>query len=312
LAFSFQPAAFLGIVLGIKTIQDEYWRKRATDWLCWILDESEKISQISEFHHLFYHYIKYHLTGQQIQFDSISVDSSIEELALLEYTLKRNIFQTVNSYETLESVRKNLLLQLVTSELDDMTAEKAALIWATCHESLTQGVNNLFRSVSFVSAILSRFEDAMRRWRYDQDTSKKKQDDAKKPKDLVRWPINEEREVQDVLWLILCSYFDDLIDEESLPKFGHSFYKPDFAIPTLKLLIEAKVAYKKDDFKKIEKGIMEDSIGYLINTQNYDKILVFIYDKSVNVQEHNTTKSALMQIPQIQDVVIVSKPSMLP
>ena len=79
-----------------------------------------------------------------------------------------------------------------------------------------------------------------------------------------------------------------------------------------KIITPAKVAYKKDDFKDIEKAIMEDSIGYLINTQDYDKILVFIYDKSVSIQEHNTTKRDLLKIEGIQDVIIVSKPSMLP
>ena len=72
---------------------------------------------------------------------------------------------------------------------------------------------------------------------------------------------------QNILWLILRSYFDDLIDEETLPKFGRNSYKPDFAIPSLRLLIEAKLIYDKNGFSKVEKGIAEDSIGYLINTK---------------------------------------------
>lgn len=142
----------------------------------------------------------------------------------------------------------------------------------------------------------------MKRWRYDSD-------ELKKP---IKWPIGQEREVQDILWLVLRSYFEDLVDEEALPKFGHKFYKPDFAIPSLRLLIEVKFTSKKEDFKSIEQEIMVDTIGYLYNTKDYDKIIVFIYDNSGSVQEHGTTKRDLIKIKEIEDVIVVSKPSQLP
>lgn len=158
-------------------------------------------------------------------------------------------------------------------------------------------------SPSFVSAILIKFEDAMRRWRYDV---------SPKLKDPIKWPIKHEREVQDILWLILRSYFDDLIDEEKLKKLGHSSCNPDFAIPSLRLFIEVKYAYKKNDFKKIEKEIQQDVIGYLQNHPEYKKITVFIYDQSSSVQEHDITRRDLKKIDQIEDVIIVCKPSQLP
>jgi hypothetical protein len=40
-------------------------------------------------------------------------------------------------------------------------------------------------------------------------------------------------------------------------------------------------------------------------------LIVFIYDDSASVQEHDTTRRALVQIPGIIDVVIVSRPSQL-
>ena len=69
---------------------------------------------------------------------------------------------------------------------------------------------------------------------------------------------------------------------------------------------------KKEDFKSIEQEIMIDTIGYLSNTQDYDKIIIFIYDNSGSVQEHGTTKRDLIKIKEIEDVIIVSKPSQLP
>jgi len=83
-----------------------------------------------------------------------------------------------------------------------------------------------------------------------------------------------------------------------------------FGIPSLKLIIEAKFAYSKDDFKKIEKEIQEDAVPYLRDIR-YETIIVFIYDASASVQEHDVTKGTLLQIPGVSGVVIVSRPSQL-
>ncbi len=140
----------------------------------------------------------------------------------------------------------------------------------------------------------------MKRWRWDRE-------DLQKP---IQWLITQEREVQDILWLILRSYFPDVIDEDALPKLGHSTYKADFGIGSLKLIIEAKFATSKDDFKKIEKEVQEDCIPYLRDLR-YESLIVFIYDDSASVQEHDTTRRALLKIPGIVDVVIASRPSQL-
>jgi hypothetical protein len=49
--------------------------------------------------------------------------------------------------------------------------------------------------------VLQNFEAAMKRWRWDGD-------ELQKP---IRWPVTQEREVQDILWLILRSYFPDVV-----------------------------------------------------------------------------------------------------
>jgi len=57
---------------------------------------------------------------------------------------------------------------------------------------------------------------------------------------------------------------------------------------------------------------MEDSIAYLRGTSRYKEIVVFIYDESASVQEHDITAAALKELDGITDVVIVSRPSRLP
>ena len=78
----------------------------------------------------------------------------------------------------------------------------------------------------------------------------------------------------------------------------------------MKLIIEAEFATSRDDFKKIEKEVQEDCIPYLRDLR-YESLIVFIYDDSASVQEHDTTRRALLEIPGVVDVVIVSRPSQL-
>ncbi len=101
------------------------------------------------------------------------------------------------------------------------------------------------------------------------------------------------------------------MDEETLPKLGHSTYRADFGIPSLGILIEVKYVRKSSDFKEIEKQVLEDSVAYLNGITAYREIVVFIYDESASVQEHDTTASSLRGIDHISDVIIVSRPSQL-
>ena len=291
--FPYQPLTFLGLALGIKAVRDNRTRDNGMEWLAIILKERTQIGQITGFHSLLYKYIEHQITDKPIQIGDISEYSSLEELSLLETGIMNKTYQIANQQENLERIRKTLLIQLLQTPPENMEPEKAPIIWYGTNESITKEVDTLLISPSFVSSILMRFEASMRRW---------------KPE----WPVSNEKEVQDILWLTLRSYFDDLVDEETLPKFGHSSYKPDFGIPPLSLLIEVKYVRQQEDFKKIEKEIMQDSIGYLTNNQQYKNIIVFIYDNSGSVQEHNITRRDLIKVKGIEDVIIVSKPSQIP
>jgi hypothetical protein len=58
-------------------------------------------------------------------------------------------------------------------------------------------------------------------------------------------PLANEREVQDVLWIMLRSQLDRLDREETLAKFGAQAYKPDFGVPDLATLVEVKFIGEK-------------------------------------------------------------------
>lgn len=56
---------------------------------------------------------------------------------------------------------------------------------------------------------------------------------------------------------------------------------------------------------------MEDSVGYLNLTDLYKEIVVFIYDESSSVEHHDLTRRALLEVPGISEVIIVSRPGVL-
>lgn len=243
-------------------------------------------------------YLVYRAFGKKIPITAITA-TNLYQMAFADWVIRHQMHQNEPSEQQLIEERQSILLQTAT-DLHFESASQAAFIWSSVTSILFHALWAASLQPKHVAVVLRNFEAAMKRWRWDGDA-------VQKP---IRWLITQEREVQDILWIILRSYFPDVVDEDTLPKFGHSTYRADFGIGSLKLIIEAKFATSKDDFKKIEKGIQEDCIPYLRDLR-YESLIVFIYDDSASVQEHDTTRRALLEIPGIVDVVIVSRPSQL-
>lgn len=300
--FPYQPVTFLGLVLGTKLITDTKQREKYIDWLHSILKERRKRGKISNFHYIFYKYIEAQLENKNVAISVLNDSSSLEEISFVEWGIRRSYFRVSESKNDLNKIKQKILHSLIKTDISQIDPEQTALVWSATNKSISGGILRLVKSRSQLTHLLLGFESAMKRWRYDDDS-------VKEP---IRWAIKNEREVQDIVWLMLRPYFDDIVDEESLPKLAHSSYKPDFAIPSLRTLLEVKYVRKRGEFKKIEKEIMQDSVGYLTKTKDYENIIVFIYDHSCSVQEHEETRRDLKKINGIEDVIIVSRPSQLP
>lgn len=295
LSLSRNPTRLLGIILGSMALGSA-----GSETLHWCREVLEKIQQKDTigFDPLM-QYLLFRAFGAKIPIVA-RTETDLYQLAFSYWAIRHQIHQNEPSQQQLYADRQNILFKSVT-ELQFESAAQAAFIWSSVTSILFHALGEASLQPKHVAAVLENFEAAMKRWRWDGD-------ELQKP---IRWLVTQEREVQDILWLILRSYFPDVVDEDALPKLGHSTYKADFGIGSLKLIIEAKFATSKDDFKKIEKEIQEDCIPYLRDLR-YDSLIVFIYDDSASVQEHDITRRALLEIPGIEYVVIVSRPSQLP
>jgi hypothetical protein len=152
---------------------------------------------------------------------------------------------TANLNDPLHDARmlQQLIMRAVLrTDPSDLAVPQAALLLWAADDILGSSVDQMVLSRSHVGRVLRRFEPGMRRWRWDGD-------EVRHP---IRWEVRSEREVQDILWIMPRSVFDEVVDEDTLPKFDHSSYRVDFGLPRLGVLVEAKYAYKGADFKKIE------------------------------------------------------------
>ena len=123
-----------------------------------------------------------------------------------------------------------------------------------------------------------------------------------------QWPIENEYDVQSILWLMLRPYFEDLHYEENLAKLGRSGHRYDFGIPSLNTIVEVKYVRKKEDFQKIVNEVGLNSAQLLPQT-DFRNIVVFAYDNSRSVEQHSWTVKALRSITFVKHAIIVSAPS---
>lgn len=301
-AFPNMPRVFLGIVLGILSLPDDDGQRDLIIWLREVVSKAISRNRPRRSEGLLYQYVDSLLNARVVTVADSDDRSSLVEMALTEWGIRRGVFQTEPIGPDVVPLQERILVQACSTNLDDLCAGEAGVVWSALKSCLSANIHDSVMATPHVVLILSRFESCMRRWRWDESTRSAP----------LHWPVVEEREVQDIVWLILRSVFDDLVDEDTLPKVGHSSYRSDFGIPSIGTLVEVKFARSAGDFRRIEKEVMEDSVGYLLETKNYHRLVVFIYDDSASVQEHSVTSRALEQIPNIEGVVIVSRPSQLP
>jgi hypothetical protein len=294
LSLARSPSRLLGVILGALALGEP--GAKALEWCRSVLHEMERRGT-TDFDPLV-HYLFFRAFGRKFDITSSS-DAELYRLAFRDWCSRHQYLKSEPDLSVLNASRTKILVQAAT-DLRFESAAQAAFVLAVVNVILNQVLGDAVIQAKDVVSVLSNFEPAMRRWRWDDDS-------LQRP---IRWPITQEREVQDLLWLILRSYFRDLVDEDALPKLGHSTYKADFGIPSLRLIVEAKFASAKEDFKKIEKEIQEDCIPYLRDLR-YESLIIFVYDGSSSVQEHAITRDALRQLPGVVDVIIVSRPSQL-
>jgi hypothetical protein len=298
-SFLYDARQLLGICLAALHVRPEI--PQFEQWLRdTLLDPRRRPTD--RFHDLLARHSLAMFDGRVVNVTDAAAMTDVSELALVHWMISEGTAQLVDPDLEVRQLERHVMDGALRSDARELTVPAAALVLRAAGDILSFSVEQLVLSRAHVGQVLRRFQASMRRWRWDTDQ-------VQHP---VCWEIGSEREVQDILWLVLRSVFDDVVDEETLPKIGHSSYRADFGLPRLGVLIEVKFARKAEDFKKFEQEVMVDSIGYLAKTDRYREIVVFIYDDSSSVEQHDLTSRTLMDLQGISDVIIVSRPGVLP
>ena len=149
-------------------------------------------------------------------------------------------------------------------------------------EKLNKGVivrENVLPNVNLLTNILNNFNDAVSRLKY-----------RRKGKDA--FILNDEYDVQDVIYVMLKGAFSTLQYEDPTSKNGLTSARPDFTVKDLNTYIEAKFISKKGKEKEIQEECKLDIDNYGAQDNCY-KIIFFIYDPNKCIDNQHAFKASL-------------------
>ena len=127
----------------------------------------------------------------------------------------------------------------------------------------------------------------------------------------VNWPIQDEADIQRLLYFQLRSVFPSTVYEDPQPKDGVRSTRPDFGIRDLRLAIEAKYIHRPNEFGRIQQELESDSASFFPGSGRYKKMIMFVYDASRSTDRHYSLQTHLKQLPNVADAFVVSPPGRL-
>ena len=122
---------------------------------------------------------------------------------------------------------------------------------------------------------------------------------------FIESPPQSERQVQDIIWVMLRAQFERVDREDTLPKFGVKGYRPDFGVPDLRSLVEVKFVGVKTDPAAIQEEILADVPGYLSGNGAYGGVVVFVYDAAHKMLDSRKFSEDLRSVEGIVEVIVV-------
>ena len=129
--------------------------------------------------------------------------------------------------------------------------------------------------------------------------------------DPVKWPIENEYHVQNLLYVLLAPIFNDVADEVYLQPVGQKTPRADLYLPSMHTIIEVK--YRKDSkksFSVLIGEVAEDASLYRSDPTYIDaRIICFLWDHTRSTQEHAKFAEGVLKLPGIDGCIVICSPS---
>lgn len=220
----------------------------------------------------------------------------------------------------------DLLVALHAKGLADTTAEERAAAWSASfdvrgsEDGMTRAamriaaINYLSKdapavrfdqaSVEDLGRVLHGLQRSLRLWPWELK--------PRTPRSAVaRWDVENEYHLQSLLWAVLAPVFPDIDDEEWLKSLGQHRPRGDFAIPSLKTIVEAKFMRPKMSFSDVIQQVAADCSTYLREGSGLSHIIPVIWDDAARTQEHAELRKGLLALRGVADAIVLSRPSFM-
>jgi len=114
-----------------------------------------------------------------------------------------------------------------------------------------------------------------------------------------------ERDVKEIVWIMLRPRFDRLESEESLPAFVDRRFRPDFGVPELRTLVAVRFLGEDASIAEVEEAIRADAAGYLADQSRYDSLIVLVYDAAHQLRGPRKLVERLRSVDGIIDIIVI-------
>ena len=163
-------------------------------------------------------------------------------------------------------------------------------------------VNLSRQSIEDVCIILNRVPGALRK-SIGKEKLHPGEDQARKGY------VNNEEQVQNLLYFLLASIFPDCREIDNTSSVGgQGHLRTVLEIPCLRLIICVKVMDSSNNHQSVIQQISADSYLYLGEGSAYSSIVVFLWDGFSRLDIHNNLTKKIKQLPGVVDAIVVSCP----
>jgi hypothetical protein len=232
-------------------------------------------------------------------------------IAALDLCLWNSWSDILEGVEHPDAANRQQLFKRLISEPPPAEGEVLhAAAWLTALDVLTaEFAASMVPDTHQVSRILAATQGSFRRWRWEDQPTRR----GVMP---TRWLIDKEADIQAFLLAVLYPYFrSQLQDEQYLRGFGLRQGRFDFAITSLRLIVEVKILRTSADINDLEAQIADDLSLYFKDSNPFDSMIVYVYDdRDVREPERYTAicDALKRRSDRIINVIIIERPSMIP
>ncbi len=123
----------------------------------------------------------------------------------------------------------------------------------------------------------------------------------------VRWDIEHEYHVQNLLWAAMAPLFPDLDAEVYTDPVGQKNPRMDLTVPSMGLVVEVKFMRPGASFAKIVDEVAADASLYGADPR-WRVLIPFVWDDSGRIEEHAKLVDGLRKLDMVHDAVVMARP----